>query len=137
MSAEDNQAIVRRYQDALNRNDLDALDDVVAADVKMPNALPGFPPGLKGAKLAHQSSLSVFSEWHVHIDDMVADEDKVAVRVTMSGVHTGPLGDIPPTGKSFKMNGVYFVRIAGGQIVEHWGMGDTAAMMQQLGLASG
>ena len=53
----------------------------------------------------------------------------------MSGVHTGPLGDIPPTGKSFKINGVYFVRITGGKIVEHWGMGDTMAMMQQLGLA--
>ena len=134
MSIEDNKAIVRRYQDALNRNDLDALDDIVTADVKMPNALPGTPPGLEGAKLAHQGSAAVFSEWHIRIEDMVADDEQVAVRITMSGVHTGPLGDIPPTGKSFKINGVYFVRITGGKIVEHWGMGDTMAMMQQLGL---
>ena len=135
MSPEENKAIVRRYQDALNRNDLDALDEIVAADVRMPNALPGFPPGLEGAKLNHKASVSIFAEWRVTIEDMVADEEKVAVRIMMSGHHTGPLGDIPPTGKRFNMAGVYFVRIADGKIVEHWGMGDTTAMMQQLGLA--
>ena len=61
MSREENKGIVRRYQDALNRNDLDALDEVVAADIRMPDILPGFPQGIEGAKKIHQHDCDCFS----------------------------------------------------------------------------
>ncbi len=40
---------------------------------------------------------------------------------------------IPPTGKSISVGGIDIIRVAGGQLVEHWGLTDNMAMMQQLG----
>ncbi len=134
MSVEENKAIVRRYQAALNSNNLDALDEVVAVDIRTPRMLPGFPPGLVGVKWAHQSSAAIFSGWRVTIEDLIAEGDRVAARITMTGVHTGSLGNIPPTGKPIRVPAMYIVRIAEGKIAEHWGMGDDLALMQQLGI---
>jgi ketosteroid isomerase-like protein len=42
--------LVRRYQDALNAGDFDALDDIVSPDIATPDILPGFGQGLEGVK---------------------------------------------------------------------------------------
>jgi len=42
---------------------------------------------------------------------------------------------IPPTDKSFKVQGIDIVEVRDGQFVAHWGITDQAAMMEQLGLA--
>ena len=53
MSTEENKAIVRRYQEAYNAANYDALDEVVATDVLTPNMISNMPRGLAGAKLVH------------------------------------------------------------------------------------
>ena len=55
---EANKAIVRRYRELHNRNDLDALDAIVAADLITHNLLPGLPSGLAGGKLSHAGFLA-------------------------------------------------------------------------------
>lgn len=133
MSAEQNKAIVRRYQEAYNTNNLDALDDVLAVDVHMPKVMPGLPAGLEGAKEVHRISLKGMPDFHTHIDDMVAEDDKVVARVTMTGTHTGDFWGMPATGKRVEFSGMYMVRIIDGKIVEHWGEEDGVALLQQLG----
>ncbi len=54
MSTEQNKTVVRRYQGILNENRLDELDQVLAADVRTPDILPGFPSGVEGAKAVHR-----------------------------------------------------------------------------------
>ena len=41
---------------------------------------------------------------------------------------------IPPSGRSVSMGLIDIVRISDGRVVEHWSMGDTLGMMQQLGV---
>ncbi len=133
MSLEENKEIVRRYQGAYNNNRLDVLDEIVAADVLTPKIMPGMPPGLEGAKLVHQTSLTGMPDFHTAIEDLIAEDDKVVARISMTGTHTGNFWGIPATGKKVEFTGVYIVRIADGKIVEHWGEEDGLSLMQQLG----
>ena len=68
------------------------------------------------------------------IDDLVAEDDKVVLRWSTTGTHTGSYGSVPPTGRVVTMNGVDVYRLAGGRIVEAWSMWDGLAAYQQLGL---
>lgn len=67
---------------------------------------------------------------------MVAEGDKVVTRKTFHGSHQGEFIGIPPTGKQVSIGLIDIVRIAGGQVVEHWSIGDNLGMMQQLGVIS-
>jgi steroid delta-isomerase-like uncharacterized protein len=134
MSIEENKKIVRRYQDIYNSNDLDALSEVVAEDVRTPKIMPGMKPGLEGGKQVHATTLVGMPDWQTMIDDLIAEADKVVARITMIGTHTGDFWGIPATGKRVEFTGIYIVRIANGKIVEHWGEEDGVSLLQQLGV---
>ncbi len=134
MSTEDNKALVRRYQEAHNTNNLAALDDIVAADIISHSSIPGVPAGLEGGKMVHMMFMSAFPDGHVTIDDLVAEGDKVVECFTFTGTNRGSFLGAPPTGKRVTATGMSVFRIAGGKIVEHWGQNDTMGVMQQLGL---
>jgi predicted ester cyclase len=67
---------------------------------------------------------------------MVVTADKIAVRVVMTGTHTGDLFGIAPTGKYVSVNQFQIERIENGKIVEHWRQTDDLGMLRQLGLAN-
>ena len=134
MSIEDNKKIVRRYQDIYNSNDLDALSEVVAEDVRTPKIMPGMKPGLEGGKQVHAITLVGMPDWQTMIDDLIAEADKVVARITMTGTHTGDFWGIPATGNRVEFTGIYIVRIANLKIVEHWGEEDGVSLLQQLGV---
>ena len=134
MSIEKNKNLVRLYQEIYNSNDLDRLTEVVSEDLLTPNIMPGIPHGLEGAKAAHRIMLTGFPDYQTIIDDMIAEGDKVAARIKMTGTHSGEFMGIPPTGRRISFTGIYFARIAGGKIVEHWGEEDGVSLLQQLGV---
>jgi len=134
MSTEENKNIVRRYQEIYNSNDLDALGDVVAVDMLTPKIMPGMEPGLEGARQVHQKTLIGMPDWRTAIDDLIAEGDKVAARVIMTGTHTGNFYGIHATGKRVEFSGIYVVRIANGKIAEHWGEEDSLSLLTQLGV---
>lgn len=134
MSIEETKNIVHRYQEIYNRNDLERLTEVVSEDLRTPNIMPGVPHGLEGAKAAHRIMLAGFPDYQTNIEDIVAEENKAAARIKMTGTHTGEFMGIPPTGKRISFTGIYIVRIADGKIVEHWGEEDSVSLLQQLGL---
>jgi steroid delta-isomerase-like uncharacterized protein len=133
MSIEENKEIVRRYQEAYNRQDYDALAEIVAADVSTPNMISTMPRGLEGAKLVHQKTLLGMPDYHTTIEDLIAEGNRVAARVTITGTHTGDFYGIPATGKRINVSGIYIVRIANGKIVEHWGEENGVTVLRQLG----
>ncbi len=134
MSIEANKELVRRYQEAHNTNDLDALNDIVAVDLIAHSLMPGLPPGLEGGKLVHQMAVGAFPDFHATIEDLIAEGDKVAARMIFRGTHTGgEFMGIPPSGRSFAFSATAIFRIAGGKIVEHWGDEDALGWLQQLG----
>lgn len=134
MSIAENKEIVQRYQEIYNSNDLDALAEVVSEDLLTPKIMSGIPAGIEGAKAAHRIMLAGFPDYQTIIDDIFAEGDKVAVRITMSGTNTGSFMGIPATGKH--VAGIYIARIANGKIVEHWGEEDGVSLLQQLGVLS-
>jgi steroid delta-isomerase-like uncharacterized protein len=136
MSIEENKNIVRRYQEIYNSNDLDALGEVVSEDLLTPRIMPGIPTGIEGAKSAHRLMLAGFPDYQTVIEDLFAEGDKVAARITMSGTNTGSFMGIPATGKRVSFTGIYIARISDGKIVEHWGEEDSVSLLQQLGALS-
>lgn len=71
---------------------------------------------------------------HYTIEDVIAEGDTVAGRVTMSGTHHGPYMGIPPTGRSFRVAEMHFVRFRDGKGIEHRAVRDDLGMMRQLGV---
>ena len=134
MTIEENKEIVRRYQEACNANDLDALDGLVANDVVSHSATPGLPPGLEGGKLAHRATLAAFPDLRYHVEDLFAEGDRVAQRFTLLCTHLGEFMGLTATGKEITLSGISIFRLRDGKIVEHWAVQDGLALMIQLGL---
>jgi steroid delta-isomerase-like uncharacterized protein len=67
------------------------------------------------------------------IEDMIAEEDRVVLRLTMRGTHRGPFSGIPATGRAVVVTGVSIERVAEGKIVEGWVTTDVFGMLTQLG----
>ena len=76
---------------------------------------------------------TAFPDLHFTIEELVAEGNIVAGRLTMRGTHEGPLMGMPPTGRSVRQDHTHFVRFRDGKAVEHWGMRDELGMMQQPG----
>ena len=132
--ADANKALIRRYREAHNQNNLAALDEIVAADLVSHNHLPNVPQGREGGKMVHQGSLAAFPDGKTTTDDLVAEGDKVVERFTLAGTHNGEFMGIPATGKRVTVTGMSIFRIANGKIVEHWGENDGIGLMMQLGV---
>jgi steroid delta-isomerase-like uncharacterized protein len=90
--------------------------------------------GPAGAKQAYTRFHAAFPDVQVTIEDMVAEGDKVMVRLTTRGTHQGEFAGIPPTGKQITMTGMEVVRIANGKIVERCANFDQLSFYQQLGV---
>lgn len=121
MSVEENKNIVRRYQEAYNNCDFDALAELVSADGATPNIIAGMPSGLEGAKVVHQTTLIGMPDYHTNIEDLIAEGDKVVARVTMTGTHTGNFWQSGPAAGGSTSQGFTLYELANGKIVEHWG----------------
>jgi predicted ester cyclase len=73
------------------------------------------------------------SDFQVTIEDVVASGDRVWARLRARGTHNGPAFG-GPTGRTFDINVIDICRFRDGMIVEHWGVPDRLAQMQQLGV---
>ena len=99
MGAEENRALIQRfYDEGWNANNLDVYDELVTDDFVDHQAIPGLEPGREGFKMLNVMFRSAFPDVWVNVDQIVADDDKVACRWTSTGTHEGDLFGIPPTG---------------------------------------
>ncbi len=136
MSIEKNKALLRRYvEEILNKRNVDAVHKFFATNCVDHTAPPGTPPGISGIKQLLAATLEAFSNLHVTIEDMIAEEDKVVSRLKGRGTHTTEFMGVAPTGKELNIMQINIDYIARGKIVEHWGLADQMALMQQLGVA--
>jgi predicted ester cyclase len=134
MSVEENKALIRRYFEEIDRTgDESVLDRYVSADFVDHGPAPGCTPDFEGLKVAFRMFRSGSPGTH-RIDDMIAEGDKVVVRVTGEGVHSGDLFGIPPTHREFTATGMAILRITDGKIAERWVEVDMLGVLQQLGV---
>lgn len=131
----DNETIVRRFfTDALSHADWDLLDTLVAADYREHEIVPGLPPVRDSLKQKYDLLRQGCPDLRFEVEELLASGDRVAARVTVRGTNTAPFLGHPATGRAFAADKLSIFRIAGGQIVEHWGVFDQMAMLVQLGL---
>lgn len=64
---------------------------------------------------------------------MIAEDDRVAVRLTASARQVGEFMGIPPSGRTYTIGEIHIFRIRDGKVVEHWHQFDLPGMMRQLG----
>jgi steroid delta-isomerase-like uncharacterized protein len=133
MSTETNKAIVRRFiSEVFERGQMDSVDELVSADF-VPHSWPSVKPGTEGLKQAMQRVFSGLAQPSMRIEDMIAEGDRVAVRLTAHATQKGEFMGIPGTGKKYTISETHIFRVRHGKIVEHWRDADTLGMMQQLG----
>lgn len=131
MSLEENKAIVRRLFEAVNKRDLALFDELMAPDF-VDHALQ--LRGVEANKQLLTIFLKSFPDWHETIEDIIAEGDKVWVRFTATGTHSGEFRGLAPTGKKFTEPAVLIYRIVDGKIVEGWGVSDVLDFFKQLGV---
>ena len=135
MSAEANRALIQRfYDEGWNANDLSVYDELVTDDFLDHQALPGLEPGREGFKMLNVMFRSAFPDVWVNVDQIVAEDDKVACRWTSTGTHEGDLFGIPPTGAKVNVTATVWYRIEDGRLAEGWINRDDVGLMRQLGV---
>ena len=130
MSLEENKAIVRRFVEAYNKRNLDVFDDLLAPDYFDHTSKVG-PEGLKQLM---NMAFKAFPDLHETIEDIIAEGDKVWVRVKTTGTHTGEWMGIAPTGKKVKSEMVDIYRIVNGKHVEGRFVTDQLNFLKELGV---
>ena len=123
MSVQENKALFRRYIEAINRQDLAALDEVAAPEVARAtkDEIIPFVYGTFG------------DQHHMEIADMIGEGDKVWARLATRGGHVKEWMGIPPTGTAWTNTVIVFVRVADGKIVEGDNLADIWNHVTQLG----
>jgi len=134
MTTDDNKALVQRFfEEVINQRNLAALDQFVPPGGLNHTVPPGMP---QEAKQLLGQYLNAFPDVKATVEDLLADGDKVVARVSYRGTHKGAFRGISPTGKPIAVMGINIFRIANGKLVEHWGLTDRLAALQQLGVVS-
>lgn len=139
MSTEDNKRLVRRLYEETDKQNFASMDEFFSAELidHDPPPIPNLMPGLEGIKQAFKVFATAFPDGTHVIHDLIAEGDRVVVRVSGTGTHKGEFKGIPPTGKPVEMAGIVIYRIEGGKIVERWAQQNFLGfVMQQLGVIS-
>lgn len=136
MSTEQNKAIVRRWiEQGWNGGDLSLVDTLYTPDVVQHDPSSPLPVTSSAALKQYVGGfLAAFPDMHFTIDDLLAENDKVLWRFTAEATQTGPLMNIPATGKHASVAGMALFRVAEGRIAEVWVNFDTLGMLQAIGV---
>jgi len=129
MSLEENMAIIHRLMEAFNMHNTALLDELVAPDfVEHTLKLQG----RESIKQIETMFYTGFPDFHGTIEDIVAEGDKVWIRVTYRGTHTGKYLGLAPTGKKITFTAVQIYRIVAGKVVERVSVSDSLNFLKQL-----
>lgn len=131
MSTGQNETLARRfYDEVLNSRKMDVADEILSPEYLDHNAAA---PGLENFKTYLAMITSVFPDIKVTVEDLLVDDDKVAVRLTVRGTQLGSFRGFPPAGKHATWTGMDIIHISAGRIIERWSERDFLDMLLQLG----
>jgi steroid delta-isomerase-like uncharacterized protein len=134
--SEANKALVRRWFDEVWSKGRVAAIDELLANHGVVHGLGADAHGPEGFKIFHAAQRSAFPDITVQVDDIVAEGNMVAARWSGTGTHRGDGLGFAATGRQVRFNGMVFVRVENGQLVEGWNVFDQLGMLQQLGVVS-
>jgi steroid delta-isomerase-like uncharacterized protein len=122
MSAEENrELIVHFYDEVWTRGNVGLAREVFTDDFVRHTTRPSTAlGGGEGQALVAADFRRAFPDMALAVDVIVAEGDAVAARWTITGTHTGPWGDVAPTGRPIVYSGATFFRLRDGRVVEMW-----------------
>jgi steroid delta-isomerase-like uncharacterized protein len=128
--------IARRwFEEVWNQRDAKAISRMFAKD----GIAHGLGPdgrdliGPDGFLPFHESFLKGFADLQITIEDLIEEDDRIAVRWRATGTHTGDGLGVAPTGKVMTITGMSILRVESSQIAEAWNNFDVLGMHLQLG----
>lgn len=133
MSAEENKDVVRKLIEHYNAGDRAAAHELISPDCVILDwtgkefTKEEFIPTMEGF-------VGAFPDFHLVIEDLIAEGDKVVVRLTESGTMTGDFMGAAPTGKRYTQPAIEIHRIVDGKIMNLWTVRDIATAMVQSGM---
>ena len=135
-SSDENKGRIRlMIEEGLNAGNFALLEQHVKPDyVAHVPGMSGLPHGPGAIRETISMWRGAFDDWHMTIEDLVAEGDFVAVRYTTTGTHTGPLFGIPATGRRIKMEAMQLHRFEDERVAETWVADDLPAILMQLGV---
>ena len=134
ITEEEAKALGDRYIKARNEVNLALLDEIMDPEIVVHDA--GYPEdivGLEALKNYYTGNHKAFPDFYATIDEMIVKGDKIVWLWTITGTNTGPLGDLPPTGRKVRFSGVAIDSVVNGKVVEEWVFFNVLDVYQQLG----
>jgi len=135
MSTQENKTIARRFIQIWGKGNLDIIDELAAPSLSV--QYPAMPQVIRGSKTFRkvmENFRSAFPDSDLHIEEEIAEDDKVVIRWGFSGTHQGSLLGIPATGKKVKWTGITIYQIVDGKVMEERGEEDFLGFFRQIGL---
>lgn len=135
-STEEMKARARRLvEEVFSQGDLAVAADLVAGDYvhHVPGEKPA--PGIAGLKQWVRLMHRTFPDFHMVVEDEIAEGDRVVQRLTVRGTHRGELFGMAPTGRQVEFSAIDINRTGpDGRFVEHWSSVDLLGLLDQLGV---
>ena len=133
MTAE-NKVVMSRFVEFINTGSEKLAEELISPDAVF--HVPGRPEPLRGPA-GYLAVIGMmrggFPDIQWTLEEMIAEDDKVAARFTMRGTHLGSFFGVPPTGKTIAVQAMNFYRLSGGQFIEERGQPDLLGLLQQIG----
>ena len=138
MSIENNKLLMNRFVEFINTANGQLANELISRDAKF------YVPGQLEPMIGPEGYLTIigmmrsgFPDIQWTLEEMVAENDKVAARFIMKGTHQGAFSGVPPTGKPIKVQAMNLYRFSNGKITEEYGQPDLLALLQQIGALPG
>jgi predicted ester cyclase len=131
-----NAALIRRfYDETFNRGNVEFAECVHGSGYRYHDiTVPGAPVNHATYMARNAGFAAAFPDRRVDIEDLIATGDRVVARALLHATHTGPLGNIAPTGRKVRLASAIIYRFAQARVVEEWEIFDKLGMYQQLGV---
>jgi len=110
----------------------DAYFDIYADDITL-HGYAGVEPGLDSVKQYYSGIWSAFPDACVNAEEIIEVDDRVILRFTMTGTHSGPFLGLDATGRSIRLPGMTILRFKDQKCVERWSVTDSLSLLVQLG----
>ena len=129
-----NKEIVREVFSAIDGNKFDKLNELFSNDFGL--KAPGIETSWKKEDVfqAIKTHYASFPDWTHNIEDMIAEGEKVAVKLTQNGTHQAQYEGIAATGKKVTNPAISIMTIVNGQVKDWWVIEDNLGFMKQLGM---
>jgi len=128
-------AAKRWFEEVWNKRRVDVIDELAEEGVVFHDPSVGGVKSLGAAEFKEvvRGLVSAFPDIRFTVEDAIAENDRAALRITVTGTHSGPGMGIAPTGRRVQISGIAIGRYRDGKLVEAWNSFDLLSLFEQLG----